>query len=257
MTDLKLNELLEDKTAVVTGGANGIGSAVVRAFTAAGVKRGVVLDLEGELRGSSPAGWTEVAVDLRDDQDMTRAFGTVIEVLGGVDLVVASAGVVPRWSGLKNLDFDQHWDPVFRVNVRSVAFMLQCLMPGLHEGASVVVVASMDSWRGNRTIPGYSASKHAVLGLVRSAAHDLGARGIRVNAVAPGPIATKAHLDRMRWREGEFGISVDQALTDAKRGTALGRMATEEEVASAVLFLASPMSAGIAGHLLPVDAGLV
>ncbi len=252
-----MDDLLGDRTAVVTGGANGIGSAVVRAFAAAGVRRGVVLDLAEELRGSSATGWTELAVDLRDDQDMTRAFSSVLELMGNVDVVVASAGIVPRWSGLGSLDFDQQWDPVFRVNVRSVAFMLKCLMPGLNDGSSVVVVASMDSWRGNPTIPGYSASKHAVLGLVRSAAHDLGSRGIRVNAVAPGPIATKAHLDRMRWREGEFGISVEKALNDAKRGTALGRIATEDEVASAVLFLASPMSAGICGHLLPVDAGLV
>ena len=249
--------LLAGKCAVVTGGANGIGAAIVKSLVAAGASPGsVVIDLARELRGSSPQGWTELAVDLRDDDDMTRAFSTVLDLLPSIDVLVASAGIVPGWSGISALDFDT-WDQVFRVNARSVAFMLKCLLPALHNGSSVVVVASMDSWRANPTIPAYAASKHAVLGLVRSAAQDLGSQGIRVNAVAPGPIATAAHLDRMRFREQEYGITVEQALEDAKRGTALRRIATEDEVASAVLFLASSLSSGVSGHLLPVDAGIV
>lgn len=249
--------LLDSKRAVVTGGANGIGAAIVKSFAASGAAAGsLVLDLGDELRDTSPAGWTELSVDLRDDDDMTRSFSTVLELVPSIDVLVGSAGIVPPWSGISALDFES-WDQVFRVNARSVAFMLKCLLPGLHNGSSVVVVASMDSWRANPTIPAYAASKHAVLGLVRSAAQDLGSRGIRVNAVAPGPIATAAHLERMRWRQQEYGISVEQTLEDAKRGAALRRIATADEVASAVLFLASSLSSGISGHLLPVDAGIV
>ena len=98
------------------------------------------------------------------------------------------------------------------------------------------------------------ASKHAVLGIVRAAALDLGKRGIRVNAVAPGPIATQALLDRMRRREQAGGLTVDEALGAAGEGTALGRIATVEEVADAVFFLAN--AGGITGHLLPVDGGI-
>ncbi len=111
--------LLAGKCAVVTGGANGIGATMVKSLVAAGASPGsVVIDLARELRGSSPQGWTELAVDLRDDDDMTRAFSTVLDLLPSIDVLVASAGIVPGWSGISALDFDT-WDQVFRVNARS------------------------------------------------------------------------------------------------------------------------------------------
>ncbi len=115
-------------------------------------------------------------------------------------------------------------------------------------------MASLNSWRGDPNLAAYVASKHAALGIVRAAALDLGRRGIRVNAVAPGPIATQALLDRMRRREQAGGPTVDEALAAAAQGTALGRIATAEEVADAVHFLAG--ATGITGHLLPVDGGI-
>ena len=123
------------------------------------------------------------------------------------------------------------------------------------EGGAIVAIGSLNSWYGDPNLTTYVASKHAVLGIVRSAARDLGRRGIRVNAIGPGPIATDALLSRMSRRERELGIPVSEALDAAASRTALGRMATIEEVAGAALFLASELSSGITGHLLPVDAG--
>ena len=125
------------------------------------------------------------------------------------------------------------------------------------DGGAIVAVGSVNSWRGDRNLASYAASKHAVLGLVRSFALDLGRRGIRVNALGPGPIATDALLERMRTRERERGIPVEDALAGARAQTALGRIATIDEVAAAALFLSSDLSSGITGHLLPVDAGLL
>ena len=106
-------------------------------------------------------------------------------------------------------------------------------------------------------IPAYVASKHAVLGIVRSAAIELGRRGIRVNAIAPGPIATDALLTRMESRShDERGLPVAQALASAAALTSLGRIATVEEVAQVALFLSSDLSSGMTGQLLPVDGGL-
>src|SRR5439155_18526299 len=121
---------------------------------------------------------------------------------------------------------------------------------------SLVVIASLNAWRGDPNLIAYTASKHAVLGLVRSVALDLGSRGIRVNAIAPGPVATDAMVGRMRRREAPPGLPVDEALAAAARQTALGRIATVDEVAGAALFLASDLSSGVTGQLLHVDAGI-
>jgi NAD(P)-dependent dehydrogenase (short-subunit alcohol dehydrogenase family) len=241
--------LLEGKTAVVTGGAQGIGRAIVERF-AAERAIGAIIDLPG-IEVAAPAGWRTVPADVRDDDAVRHAFSRI----GPVDVVVAAAGIVPPWSELASVD-PAEWDEVFRVNVRGVMSTIRHAVPWLGSGGSVIAMGSVNSWRGDPNIASYVASKHAVLGLVRSAALDLGRRGIRVNAIAPGPIATEALLSRMASREATLGIPVEQALADAAAQTALKRLATIDEVASAALFLASELSSGITGQLLPVDAGL-
>jgi NAD(P)-dependent dehydrogenase (short-subunit alcohol dehydrogenase family) len=243
---------LSGKSAVVTGGAAGIGAAVARAFATAGAC-GAVVDLEAAE--DRPSDWLGVAADVRDDGSVAAAFDTVREGLERIDILVAAAGIVPPWSDVATLDLDE-WDEVFRVNARGVASTLLHALPLLGDGASIVVIASLNAWKGDRNLAAYTASKHAVLGLVRSAALDLGRRGIRVNAIAPGPIATDAMLARMRRREKTVSIPVDEALAAAGHATALGRIATVGEVADAAVFLASDLSSGITGHLLPVDGGI-
>jgi NAD(P)-dependent dehydrogenase (short-subunit alcohol dehydrogenase family) len=117
-------------------------------------------------------------------------------------------------------------------------------------------MASINSFLAHPRQMLYTASKHAVLGVVRAAARDLGRFGIRVNAVAPGPIATDALLERIRGRASSGGVSEEEALARLASEGALGRLATSDEVAKAVLFLASDLASGITGELLPVDAGL-
>ena len=242
--------LLAGRTAVVTGGANGLGAAIARRFAAEGAG-GAVLDLSATL-GDAPEGWRSVAVDVRDDASVRDAFAE----LGELDVVVAAAGIVPGWTEVASIDPDD-WDEVFRVNVRGMLSTFRHAVPRLRDGGAIVAIGSLNSWRGDGRIAPYVASKHAVLGLVRSAALDLGKRGIRVNGVGPGPIATDALLARMRTRERDFGIPVEQALETAAGQTALGRIATADEVAAAVLFLASDLSSGITGQLLSVDAGVL
>jgi NAD(P)-dependent dehydrogenase (short-subunit alcohol dehydrogenase family) len=251
-----MSGLLEDRIALVTGGGSGIGAAVVDRFTREGA-RGIVLDLPPALDAATlPGGWTGVPIDLRDDASILAAFARVRELAPRVDHVVAAAGIVPGWATIAELDLDQ-WDAVMAVNARGLVATLKHAAPALaDDGGSVVVIASLNSWRGDANLTTYAASKHAALGVVRSAALDLGRRGIRVNGVAPGPIATEALLTRMRRRADGGGLSVDEALAAAGQGTALGRIATADEVATAVLFLASDLASGVTGHLLPVDGGI-
>jgi NAD(P)-dependent dehydrogenase (short-subunit alcohol dehydrogenase family) len=143
-----------------------------------------------------------------------------------------------------------------RVNVRGVASTLVHALPLVSDGASIIAIASVNAWKGDRTLISYTASKHAVLGIVRSAALDLGPRGIRVNAIAPGPVTTEAMLGRMRGREATLGLPVEEALAAAASTTALGRIATVDEIANAALFLATDLSSGITGQLLAVDGGI-
>jgi NAD(P)-dependent dehydrogenase (short-subunit alcohol dehydrogenase family) len=175
--------------------------------------------------------------------------------IGALDVLVANAGVVPPWRAVDALDVAE-WDRVFAVNVRGVALCMKHAAPRLREGGAVVAMASINAERGAAGQALYTATKHAVLGLVRAAALDLGQRGIRVNALGPGPIATAALRQRVTDRAAAGGPREDEAFAAMASETALRRMATEDDVADAALFLASPLSRGITGKLLRVDGGL-
>jgi NAD(P)-dependent dehydrogenase (short-subunit alcohol dehydrogenase family) len=209
-----------------------------------------VLDLPSVLT-EAPDGWEGIAVDVRDEESVRQAFANT----NRLDILVAAAGIVPGWAGIADTDLEG-WDDVFAVNVRGIAAVLKHAAPMLGDGASVVLIGSLNSWRGDPNIASYVASKHAVLGITRAAALDLGRRGIRVNALGPGPVATEALMTRMATRERELGIPVAVALERAAEQTALGRIVTVDEVADAALFFASRLSSGITGQLLRVDAGM-
>jgi NAD(P)-dependent dehydrogenase (short-subunit alcohol dehydrogenase family) len=243
---------LAGRRALVTGGASGIGAAIVERLAGAGAS-GWVVDLRAPAPGELAPGWRSLVADVGDEAALAAACG---QAGPGLDVVVAAAGIVPPWRRLEALDLAE-WDEVFRVNARGVASTLRHTVGSLGAGGAVVVVASVNAWRGDANLASYSASKHAVLGLVRSAALDLGGRGIRVNAVGPGPVATDALLGRMARRAAGGGAPVEEALTAAAAQTALGRIATAAEVAQAVLFLASDAASGITGQLLAVDGGLL
>jgi NAD(P)-dependent dehydrogenase (short-subunit alcohol dehydrogenase family) len=244
--------LLAERVALVTGGGQGLGAAIARAFARAEAV-GSVVDLE---TGACEAGWTALVADVTDEVQVEKAVAETVRRHGRLDVVVANAGVVPPWSDTPHLDLAA-LDRTLAVNVRGVAATLKYGARAMTEtGGSIVVMASMNARHALPAQSAYTASKHAVLGLVRTAALDLGGYGIRVNAIGPGPVATDALRGRLARREREGGLSVEEAMRQAAAGTALGRMVTEDDVAGAALFLASDLSSGITGALVPVDAGL-
>jgi NAD(P)-dependent dehydrogenase (short-subunit alcohol dehydrogenase family) len=245
---------LDGRIAVVTGGANGLGLAIARRLAASGAAI-IVVDLPAQ-RPDLPAEWQYHAIDL-STEDASTQLADLAARLGKVDILVANAGVVPPWRRIADLDRAE-WEKVMRINVWGVAASMATFGDALEASGhgAVVAMASINGFRAHPQQALYTASKHAVVGLVRAAALDLGPRGIRVNALAPGPIATDALKQRIATRHEAGGPSPEDALAALVDETALGRLATPEDVANAAHFLASDASAGMTGVILPVEAGM-
>lgn len=246
---------LENRIALVTGGSRGLGAAIVKCLASQGAK-GSAADLEPPGKeGGLPNGFHPMKADVTDESSIKAAIGETVSRFGRLDIVVANAGVVPPWSETRDLELAQ-WDEVMAINARGVLATIKHAVGPLAESrGAVVVMGSINSVLAHPRQLVYTASKHAVLGILKATALDLGRHGIRVNGVAPGPIATEALLGRIRAR-AQTGPSEDEAMATLVAQTALGRLATAAEVASTVAFLAGPAASGITGQLLRVDAGI-
>lgn len=245
---------LHGRQAVITGGARGLGRAIGERLSEAGAAIAVI-DLNAAL-SDLPEGWAGHACDLASataQQDLAR----IAAQIGKADIVVANAGVVPPWRGVAELDAGE-WTRVMQINVWGVAATLGAFAGALAVSGrgSAIVMASINGYCAHPKQVLYSASKHAVIGVMRAAALDLGPRGVRVNALAPGPIATEALVQRMEARHKDGAPPPDAALADLAADTALGRLATIRDVANVAYFLASDTAAGVTGKVIPVEAGL-
>lgn len=246
--------ILEGKFAFVTGSSTGLGRAIVDEFAAAGAT-GAGFDVRSGT-ADLPNGWDDIRGDVATESDIETAVGRIGTMTGRLDIVVANAGLVPPWSETENIDLDE-WKHVFAVNVAGVISTIKHSVPLMkRNGGSIIVMGSLNSRRAHARQCLYTATKHAVLGIVRATALDLGRYGIRVNALGPGPIATRALVGRLETRAAQGEPQPDEVLAQFARDTALGRMATEKDVARAATFLASELASGVSGQILPVDAGL-
>lgn len=246
---------LEGRRAVVTGGSRGLGLAIAKALEGAGAAI-TVIDLEPALAGL-PAGWEGFAADLGAPDAMDR-LRPLAARLGAVDVVVANAGVVPPWRGMAELD-GAEWARVMAINSWGVAATVGAFAEALAASGrgSAILMASLNGFKAHPKQVLYTASKHAVVGILRAAALDLGPRGVRVNALAPGPIATEALMGRLAARHAQGMPAPDAALAEMAGVTALKRIATEADVAAAALWLASDASAAVTGLAVPVDGGML
>lgn len=240
------------RRAIVTGGSAGLGLAISRRLLAAGAEVTIV----DVVAPPVDCGAAFAEIDLSAD-DSREAMSDLVGRLGGLDILVANAGVVPPWRGLREVDADE-WRRVMAVNTWGVAASIGGCADGLAASGhgTIVAMASINGYKAHASQVLYTASKHAVIGIVRASALDLGPSGIRVNGVAPGPIATKALRGRVAARHEKGGPDPTAAFGALADGTALGRIATEDEVAQVVFFLASDASSGMTGAILPVEAGL-
>ena len=239
---------LDGKIAVVTGGSRGIGAAVGRAFGREGAAV-VICDLldergEGIADDVNRAGGSAIFVhlDVTAQTDWQAMTARVDAWRGGIDVLVNNAGINVR-TGIENVGLDD-WNRVVSVNLTGPLLGMQTVAPIMRRrgGGAIVNIASNAALRGIKSAA-YCASKWGVRGLTKVAALEFAGAGIRVNTVCPGVVPTELNA-------GQPYV----ATTGAK--TPMGRIATAEEIAAAVLFLASSSSSFITGMDMPVDGGL-
>lgn len=240
---------LDGKTALVTGGAAGIGNAIARALQGAGARVAVV-DLERATPGGDgPA----IVADVSRGADCARAVAEAHDAFGRLDILVNSAGI-QRYGTVIDTP-EEEWDAVIGVNLKAMFLMAKQAMPHLlASGAGVVVnVASVQAFAAQRGVAAYSASKGGVVALTRAIAIDH-APVVRANCICPGSVDTPM----LRWAAERFGEG-DPERAIARWGAMhpMGRVAQPSEVAQAALFLASPASSFITGTAMLVDGGLL
>jgi NAD(P)-dependent dehydrogenase (short-subunit alcohol dehydrogenase family) len=245
---------LEGQRCLVTGGASGIGRATAEALAAEGA-RVAVLDIDREGAGRVAAeleGGLALHADVANEAAMEAAFERVDREVGGLDVVVAGAGVAAEGS-LEEIE-PTRFDAVVGVNLRGSYLAARLGIPRLRAsgGGSLVFVSSNAGLVARAPDPVYGATKAAQLQLMRSLALSLAADRIRVNAVCPGPVDTPA-----LWRDsgGRTHETLVGLLAPVPLGRSLGRVATAEEVARAIVFLVSDEASYVTGAALPVDGG--
>ena len=234
-----------DRVVVVTGAGSGIGAATVRLLVDEGA-RVVAVDvddaalawteeLDGVLR--VPGSVTEPAIN-------AMMIATAVEAHGRLDAVALNAGILVQGDIARGSMDD--FDRVMDVNVRAVALGIKASLDALDTGGSIVVTGSVSGLRGDSGLFAYNAAKGAVVNLARAAALDVAHRGIRVNAVCPGPTKT-----------GMTAATEGRPIAESMAARVpLGRFGEPSEIAAAISFLASPASSFITGVALPVDGGV-
>ena len=242
------------RTCLVTGAASGIGLATVLRLIGAGCRTAALdRDKEGLSRLVAQAGESAcvpVVADLADEEGTRRAVREAIERLGGLDIVVNNAGIGFRGDVLETT-LDQ-WDLTFAINVRAPLVVCQEVLPQMLErGSGVIVnVASVGGIIGIPSRAAYGASKAALISLTRSLTVDYAGRGIRANCVAPGTIETP-WVDRI-----VAGADQPEALRQQMADRQIiGRLGAAEEIADAILFLASARASFFHGSAVVVDGG--
>ncbi|MET0484039.1 MAG: SDR family NAD(P)-dependent oxidoreductase [Aestuariivirgaceae bacterium] len=255
-----MHHSLSGKRAIVTGGASGIGRAIVRILASEGARTAVTdLDVARAEAVAEETGTPAQAfqIDVRDRASVETCFRRIEQEFGGYDILCANAGV-STMAAVERLT-DEEWDFNFDVNARGVFLTNQvAIRHFLDTGRQGVIVntASLAGKVGAPYLAHYSASKFAVVGFTQALAREVAENGIRVNCVCPGFVRTSMQDREIVWEAGLRGITPEAVIADYVAQTPLGRLEEPEDVAKTVLFLASDLSAFITGEAINVTGGV-
>jgi 2-keto-3-deoxy-L-fuconate dehydrogenase len=250
-----MGKTFADNTALVTGAASGIGLATAQHLAADGARQIILIDLSEEALHKAADSIEADVVILAGDVASPALWAKAAPEIGRLDLAVINAGV----SGtgvITDMDFDA-WRKILGVNLDGAFLSLQAAMRAMSDGGAIVVTASASGLKAEIGTAAYGASKAGLLQLMRVAAKEGAARGIRVNAIAPGGVESAMWSTTPFFQERVAALGSEAAAYAeiAKAGTPLGRFATAEEIAGQIAFLLSSAAATITGATLSSDGG--
>jgi NAD(P)-dependent dehydrogenase (short-subunit alcohol dehydrogenase family) len=240
---------LQGKTAMITGGASGLGLASARRFAEEGARVAILdLDAGAAARAAEPLNGIGLAADVTDEGALSAA----VEQVGPVDVLYANAGI-PGEGRVHELSLDA-WNRVIAVNLTGVFLSVKAVLPGMIErgSGSIILQSSIGGLAGVRNLPAYAAAKGGVAALARQMAADYAELGIRVNAICPGTVRTPLVEEVFRRR---FGDESEAILARRDRDYPAGRLGRAEDIANFALFLASDEAEWVNGGVYPVDGG--
>ncbi|MGB3314512.1 MAG: SDR family oxidoreductase [Albidovulum sp.] len=238
---------------LITAGANGIGLVMANAFAATGAEVWVT-DVDPAALKAVPEGIRASLVNASDESDMAAFFNEVKGIWGGIDVLCANAGIKGPTASVEEMPLDE-WRDCIAVNLDGAMLAAKYAAP-LMKAAGKGVMLFTTSTAGLYGFPyraPYAAAKWAVIGLMKTVAMELGAHGIRANAIAPGSV-TGPRIDRVFEAEAAAkGMTYEQVRDGYASGTALGRLSDPEDIANMAIFLASDAARMVSGQVLTVD----
>lgn len=256
--------MLKDKVAIVTGGGRGIGRGIARRFAAEGasivIAARTAAQLAGVVKEIEDAGGraAAVAADVTREEDAARIVHAARERFGRVDILVNNAGIYGPVAPIEEIA-PTEWDNVIAVHLRGTFLMTRLALPQMyaHGGGAILNLSSVAARAAFPWGAAYAVAKAGLLGLTRTAAAEGARRGVRVNAILPGPVPeTEMSQELGRKLAARVGRDAGEMFKEFVNGILQGRPQTVEEIASAALFLVSDQASAITGQALSVDGGM-
>ena len=258
-----MNEL-KDKVAIITGGGYGIGKLIALAYGPAGAKIVLAARSEGPMRETCEqlkklgVSAIQVRTDVSKEADCARMVDETLKAFGRIDVLVNNAGISGPTKRMTEMTLAE-WQETIDIDLTGTWLASRAVIPTMDKQGSGNIL-NISSGAGRRGYPmrsPYAAAKWAMIGLTQTIAGEWGARGIRCNCICPGAIEGDRIERVMRDRAQATGIPYERVRAGMLANSALGRMATEEEVARVALFLVSDQSIGMSGQTLNVDCGSI